>query len=78
MKPTYEEFRDLVKKSFMQDMDGLSEEDAEAYLSEEDSVEVIGNEYERSSEMFDRGEITETMFRNGSVSAVASTLYLLY
>lgn len=78
MKPTYEEFRELVKKNFMHDMKGLSDEDVETYLSEDDSVDVIKNEYECSSGKFDRGEITEKMFRNGSVSAASYSLYMLY
>lgn len=78
MKMTFEEFRDLVKANLAKDLDDLSDEQLEAYLNEEDSVEVIRNEYDLSCQQLERGEITETIFRNGSVSAAASTLGLLY
>ena len=77
MKPTFEEFRDLVKKELTKYLD-LNDEDLEEYLNDEDSVDVIQNQYEHSSKLLESGEITETIFKNGSVSAASHTLYMLY
>ena len=78
MKPTFEEFRDLVKKHLAKDLDHLSDEELEDYLSDEDSVDVIQHEYDHSSKQLEAGEITEKIFKNGSVSAASHTLYMLY
>lgn len=77
-KPTYEEFRELVKTQLSDDFGGLTEERLEEYLNEKDSIDVMQHEYEHSSIMYDQGMITEHIFRNGSVSAAVYTLYLLY
>lgn len=78
MKPTYEEFRALVKDHFSKTMEQLSDDQVETFLDDEDSVDVIKQEYDLSSKQLDRGEITEEIFRTGSVSAASSTLYMLY
>lgn len=78
MKPSYAEFRELVKAHLSDDLAGLNDERLEEYLNEKDSIDVIQNEYDHSSLMYDQGMITDHIFRNGSVSAAAYTLYLLY
>lgn len=78
MKITFDEFRELVKANFAKDMDDLSAEEIEEYLNDEESIEVMRHEYDMSAEQLKNGEITEQIFRNGSVSAAASTLELLY
>ena len=77
MKPTFEEFRDMVKKDLTKYLD-LNDEDLEEYLNEEDSVDVIQHQYEHSSKLLEAGEITDNIFKNGSVSAASHTLYMLY
>jgi len=78
IKPTYEEFRELVKNLLSDYLGGMNADRLEEYLNEKDSIDVIQNEYEHSSMMYDQGMITEHIFRNGSVSAATHTLYLLY
>ena len=78
MKPAYEEFRDLVKKNFMEDMDDLTEDDVEEFLSEEENEDIIRNQYDYAVVRLEKGEIDETVFRNGCVSAAAYSLEMLY
>ena len=77
-KPTYDEFRGLVKEKFKSYMSRLSEEQVEEYLNSEESKEVIENQYEMSSQRLEQGEITEEVFRNGGASAAAHCLEMLY
>ena len=78
MQPTYEEFRKMVKFNLANTLYNVSEARLEEYLNEEDSVDVIQHQYEYSSKLLKAGEITEKIFKNGSVSAASYTLYLLY
>ena len=78
MQPTYEEFREMVKEDLAKTLSNISRTRLEEYLNEEDSIDVIRHEYDYSVKQLLRGEITEKIFRNGSVSAASYTLYLLY
>lgn len=75
---TYEEFKALVRESLAKDMKKLTTEQLEEYINGEEAEEVIKNRYDLSIIQFENGEITEKIFRNGNVSAVAYCLYMLY
>ena len=78
--PTYEEFNELAKARFLkyEDMASVGKDKIEEYLSSEESVDIIRQQYDISLKELERGEITEDIFRNGSVSAAAYCLYMLY
>ena len=76
MKPTYEEFKKLVKEKFTECMPNLTEAEIEEYINKEE--QVIKDEYDVSSDQLEKGEITESVFRTGGASAVASCLYTMY
>lgn len=78
MRITYEEFRGLVKENLAKQLTELDDAQLEEYLDSEDSVDAIKQEYDLSVKQLERGEITEKEFRNGSVSAAAHCLYMLY
>ena len=78
MKITFEEFRGLVKENLAKKLKDLNDEQLEEYLNSDDSVDVIKQEYDLSVKQLERGEITENEFKNGSVSAAANCLYMLY
>ena len=80
MAPTYEEFKALVKARFLkyEDMASVGIEKMEEYLSCKESTDVIKQQYDLSVKELERGEITENIFRNGSVSAAAHCLYMMY
>lgn len=78
MKPTYEEFKKLVKEKFTECMPNLTEAEIEEYINGDEAEEVIKDEYNVSSMRLEKGEITESVFRTGGAGAAASCLYILY
>lgn len=76
--PTFEEFKNLVKEHFRWYYNDLSEKEIDGYINSEDSRQAIQSEYNWSVKQFKIGEITETIFRNGSVSVAGHCLYMLY
>jgi hypothetical protein len=75
---TYEEFKKLVKEKFAKCMPDLAEAEVDEYINSEEAGTVIEQEYAISLTQLQNGEITETIFRNGSVGAAASCLYMMY
>lgn len=78
MKPTYEEFKELVKEYLIKFMPSVTEVEIEKYINTDDSQEVIREEYDDCSLKFAKGEITERVFRIGGASAAAYCLDCLY
>lgn len=80
MKPTLEEFRALVKEDMVRFdvFSEMSDEELETYLDTEDAREELEDQYEACVRQFNRGEITENVFRKGGVYAASSTLELMY
>ncbi len=76
--PTFEEFKELVRKMLSECLKNLSEKEIDEYINSEESMHVIQSEYNMSVKQYKNGEITETIFRNGSVGAVVSCLDMLY
>lgn len=78
VKPTYEEFRSLVRKEIEDDLEDfeLSAAEIDRYLKSNEKK--VKEDYEMYSEEFDKGEITENMFRRGCVKTVSYCLGLMY
>ena len=77
-KPSYEEFAQLVKDHFAKTMTSLSKEQVEDYLNSEEAQGVIKEQYIHCEKRLERGEITESVFRQGGVYAASNCLDMLY
>lgn len=73
---TYENFYKAVKESFIESEPRLDEKEVDRYLKSEE--ESIKDDYKMNIGEFERGEITDTQFWIGGVSAVANCLSLMY
>ena len=78
MKPTFEEFRELVKANLAEHLGNIDEKELEAYLEEDESKRIIQERYDHGTERINSGEITPEIFRNGVAAGAASCLSLLY
>ena len=74
---TLDQYRDMVKKSYLSCFSERLYPDAERYFESEEAQQEIENRYKRDIARLERQEITEKVFCNGCVSSVAYCLYLM-
>lgn len=78
--PSYEEFRELVKRDLQtrEWFEDMSDEELENYLRNEDSEREMKSNYAHDLKRLENGEIEETVFRQGCVHAVSHCLWMMY
>ena len=76
--PTLKEFKELVKKEYLDPKWVVPEEEQLKYLNSDEAQEYIKSEYESAVKNFNDGELGEDGFKIGKVSAVANCLYLMF
>ncbi len=74
---TLEEYRDMVKKAYLKHYSDKLYAKAEKYFNSEEAQKEISEQYQSDIKKLKSGEITDKVFRNGSVSGTAYTLYLM-
>lgn len=76
--PTYEEFREAVKKWLVPMLKNVDEEDIEEYLTTGDAEEELRARYDEETKAYEAGEITYEVLMGGVVGSVGNCLYMLY
>ena len=76
--PTYEEFREAVKKWLVPMLKNVDEEDIEEYLTTGDAEEELRARYDEETKSYEAGEITYEVLMGGVVGSVGNCLYMLY
>ena len=74
---TLEEYRDMLKKSFLNDVDERQLSDARKYFESSEAQNVIMKNYKQDTADLQRMKITDKVFRNSCVSGVAYCLYMM-
>lgn len=74
---TFEEYRDMVKKSFLKDFDGTQLSNAKKYFDSEEAQDEIQEQYKRDIKKLKAGEISDNVFRKGCVNGTAYALYMM-
>lgn len=75
--PTLKEFKELVKKEYLDPKWVVPEEEQLKYLNSDEAQEYIKSEYESAVKDFNDGELGEDGFKIGKVSAVENCLYMM-
>lgn len=76
--PTLKEFKELVKKKYLDPEWVVPEEEQLKYLNSDEAQEYIKSEYESAVKDFNDGELGEDGFKIGKVLAVANCLYMMF
>jgi len=74
--PTYEEYRELVKKRLSVKLSNISELDLDRFMTGEDNT--IREWYDRDKAEYDSGGATLLQLTEGSVAGAAYALDLMY
>ena len=74
---TLEEYRDLVKKAYVKHFTERQMTNAMKYFDSDEAQKEIKEQYNSDIKKLKSGEITDNVFRHGSVSGTAYTLYLM-
>ena len=74
---TFENYRDMVKKSYLASCGDKERTKASKYFDSEEAQDVIRENYESDIKKLKNKEITEKVFCNGCVDGVAYCLYLM-
>lgn len=75
--PTYEEFREAVKREFLEHWK-IEKECAAIYFESEEATQVIKEEYYTDLQAYSAGEISYNVFMTGGVAAASCCLELMY
>ena len=75
--PTLKEFKEIVKKEYLDPKWVVPEEEQLKYLNSDEAQEYIKSEYESAVKDFNDGELGEDGFKIGKVSAVENCLYMM-
>lgn len=76
--PTYEEFREAVKKWLVPMLKNVDEADIDDYLTTVDAAEELRTRYDAETKAYEAGEITYEVLMGGVVGSVGNCLYMLY
>lgn len=76
--PGFEEFKELVKKEYLDPEWVVGEDQQLRYFNSQEAQDYIKTAYEEAVEDFNDGELGVEGFRNAEVSKVAYNLYLMY
>lgn len=74
---TLEEYRDMVKKAYLKHFTSKLSSEAEEYFDSDEAQKEIKEQYNADIKKLKSGEISDNVFRHGSVSGTAYTLYLM-
>ena len=76
--PTYNEYREIVKTRLAKKLPYVSEKELEKYLNDEETAEIIEEEYHRDKADYESGKLTYRQLTEGSPAGVAYGLDLMY
>lgn len=76
--PTFEEFKETVKKMFADGWTTLSKSEVNDYINSVEAMREIRGEYNSSLKDYNDGKITLRVFRVGCAASVANLLIYMY
>lgn len=76
--PTLEEFKELVKKEYLDLEWVVGEENAMRYFNSEEAQDHIKTSYDEAVKDYNDGELGVEGFQVGEASKVAYNLYMMY
>ena len=74
---TFEQYREMVKKSFLDDCDERQLDEAKKYFNSEEAQRVIRVNYKEDIAKLKNKQITDKIFCNGCVNGVAYCLSMM-
>lgn len=76
--PTLKEFKELVKKEYLDPKWVVPEEEQLKYFNVDEAQETIEREYQDIVENFNDGQFDLDFLKEGEVARVANLLYLMF